>query len=73
MDSYISEFRHIYYYKLEVQLQINNRMTNSDDPDEKASYDSSHLNLHCLLPYMYWYVGMKVLTIHSHFPLLVRS
>ena len=58
MDSFISVFRHIYCCKLEVQLQINNRMMNSDDPDDTARYGSSHLNLHCLQPYLYWYVGI---------------
>ena len=35
------------------QSIINNRMANSEDPDEMAHYEPSHLDLHCLQGYMY--------------------
>ena len=36
-------------------------MANSADSDETAGYKPSYLDLHCLLGYLYWYVGMKEL------------
>ena len=42
-------------------------MTNSVDPDEMARYEPSHLDLYCLLRYLYWPAGLKGLlsTVHS--------
>ena len=39
-------------------VKINHTMANGVDPDEMASYDSSHLDLHCLLMYPCWSAGM---------------
>ena len=41
-------------------------MANSVDPDEKACYKSSHLDLHCFQRYLYRSVGMKELHVTSH-------
>ena len=37
----------------------NNGMANRVDPDERARYEPSHLDLHCLQRYMYWSVEIK--------------
>ena len=42
-----------------------NRMANSVDPDEKARYKPSHLDLHCLQRYMFWSVWLKELRGHD--------
>ena len=36
-------------------------MANSVDPDETASYEPSHLDLHCLQTHLYWSAGTKAL------------
>ena len=33
-------------------------MANSVDPDEKAPYEPSHLNIHCLQRYLIWSTEM---------------
>ena len=38
-------------------------MANSVDPDETVRYEPSHQDLHCLQRYLYWFVGMRVLTL----------
>ena len=42
-----------------IVAKSNNRMANSVDPDEMASNEPSHLDLHCLQRYLYWSAGMK--------------
>ena len=37
MDSFISEFRHMHRCTLESHLKINNRMANSNNPDNEPS------------------------------------
>ena len=44
--------------QIQVSSKINNRMTNSVDPD-KTARNESHLDLHCLERYLCWSVGMK--------------
>ena len=61
MNSSISELGRIHSCKLGFQSKINKRMANSADSDETAGYKPSYLDLHCLLGYLYWYVGMKEL------------
>ena len=39
--------------------QKSNRIANKVDPDERARYKPSHLDLYCLQRYLYWSVGMK--------------
>ena len=63
MDSSISEFGHIHCDKSGSQLEIENILANSADPDEMANYD---LDLHCLQKYHYWSVGIKrVISVES--------
>ena len=57
MDSSISEFGHIHCFKQGCQSKISNRIANSADPDEKAQYEPSHLDLHCLQRYLYFMQG----------------
>ena len=37
------------------------RMANSVDPDEMAHLEPSHLDLHCLLRYLFWAERLKAL------------
>ena len=37
------------------QSHVNNRIGNSVDPDETARYEPSHLDLHCVQKYLYWF------------------
>ena len=37
-------------------------MAISEEQDEMARYEPSHLELHCLQKYLYWPAGMKRLT-----------
>ena len=41
------------------QSKFPKRMANSVDPDETACNEPSHLNLHCLHRYLFWYVRLK--------------
>ena len=59
MDISITEFGHIHCCKKGFQLQINNSIGNRVEPDDTAHYELSHLDLHCLQRYLYWYAGMK--------------
>ena len=43
-----SECGHILYCKEGLQSKINNRVANHVEPDERARYELSHLDLHCL-------------------------
>ena len=38
-------------------------MANSEDPDETAHYEPSHLDLLCLQKYVSWSTGLKGLTL----------
>ena len=40
-------------------IKIINRLANSEDPDEMAHYELSHLDLHCLHTYLYQSTGLK--------------
>ena len=50
--------------KTGFQSKTKNRMANSVDPDETAHYEPSHLDLHCLLRYLFWSAGLKGLNPH---------
>ena len=47
------------------QSNINNSIANNEDPNETAHHELSHLDLHCLQRYLYWYIGMKRLRTSS--------
>ena len=36
-------------------------MANGEDRDETARYELSHLDLHCLLMYLFWFARLKEL------------
>ena len=38
---------------------MKNGMANNVDPDEKARYEPSYLDLHCLHRYSFWSAGLK--------------
>ena len=44
------------------RLKSKNTIANSIDPDEKAHYKPSHLDLHCLHRYLFWSTELKGLT-----------
>ena len=61
VGSSIFDFRHNNYSKGKA-AKIQNRMVNNVDPDEAARNEPSHLALHCLQRYLFWYAGMKGLS-----------
>ena len=50
---------HINHCRWRVYLKIQNQMANSVNPDVTARYEPSHLVLHCLQWYMFWFVGVN--------------
>ena len=44
-----------------IIIIIINRTANRVDPDKRARYEPSHLDLHCLQGYTFWSVGLKEL------------
>ena len=40
-----------------MKYKKKNRIANKIDPDEKALYEPSHLDLHCLYRYLFWSAG----------------
>ena len=42
-------------------------MANIVDPDETAHYEPSHLDLHCLHRYWFWFAGLNGLISHTKF------
>ena len=59
VESSIFEFGHIRCSKTIYQLNIENRMANSVDPEEMDHYKHSHQDLHCLQKYLFCSAGLK--------------
>ena len=54
---------------MHIVIKIKNRMVYRIDPDETASYEPFHLDLHCLHKHKFWSAGLKGLKCHKLFVL----
>ena len=61
VDISIFDFGYTHRCQWGCYSKIQNRMSNSGDPEKTERYKQSHLVLHCLQRYMLWSAGLQEL------------